>query len=306
MVSPDHRYQQIAADYLQALKDKKTVLVVSPTHAEAGRVTHEIRSQLRQAKKLGKEERAFTRLVAVKASEAERGQATTYRAGDVIQFHDNAKGGFTKGDRLVVTDPAAVPVSQAGKFSVYRPEAIALSKGDKIRFTGTVKTLGVEHKLYNGASKTVAGFTKDGNLKLDNGWIVSKDAGHFRSGFVETSFGSQGRTVQRVILAVSETSLPASNQEQMYVGASRAKQLMTLYTDNKAAVRSAVKRSSQKLVASDLLPKPAKAIDRTREAKKRQRRLSLINRVRAGWDAPTPAPVPQRQHEHEKDVSHGR
>ena len=81
---------------------------------------------------------------------------------------------------------------------------------------------------------------------------------------------------------------------------------MTLYTDNKAAVRSAVKRSSQKLAASDLLPKSTRAIDLTREAKKRQRRLSLINRVRAAFDAPTPAPVPQRHHEHERDRSYGR
>ena len=38
----------------------------------------------------------FTRLVDANASEAERGQALTYRPGDVIQFHQNAKGGFTK------------------------------------------------------------------------------------------------------------------------------------------------------------------------------------------------------------------
>jgi len=307
MVSPDHRYQQIAADYLQALKDKKSVLVVSPTHEEAGRVTHEIRSRLRQAGKLGKDERAFTRLVAVGGvSEAMLGLASTYRPGDVIQFHENAKGGFTKGDRLVVTDPAAVPLSEAAKFSLYRPETILLAKHDKIRFTGTVKTLDGEHKLYNGAGKTVAGFTKAGDIKLDNGWVVSKDAGHFRSGFVETSFGSQGRTVQRVILAVSETSLPASNQEQMYVGASRAKQLMTLYTDNKAAVRSAVKRSSQKLAAMDLAPKPGKVVDLKQERERRRKRLSLIQRVRAAWDAPKPARVPQRQHEHEREMSYGR
>ena len=83
---------------------------------------------------------------------------------------------------------------------------------------------------------------------------------------VETSFGSQGRTVQRVILAVADTSLPASNQQQMYVGASRAKQRMTLYTDNKAAVRSAVKRSSLKLAASDLLPQHRKAREEDRRA----------------------------------------
>ena len=41
------RYRQIAADYLQALDDKKSVLVVSPTHAEAGSITAAIRSELR-------------------------------------------------------------------------------------------------------------------------------------------------------------------------------------------------------------------------------------------------------------------
>ena len=51
------------------------------------------------------------------ASEAERGQATTYRPGDVLQFHQNAKGGFTKGDRLTVTDPAAVPLSSSRRNS---------------------------------------------------------------------------------------------------------------------------------------------------------------------------------------------
>ena len=48
---------------------------------------------LRDAGKLGGGRSGFTRLVAVNTSEAERGQATTYRPGDVIQFHENAKGG---------------------------------------------------------------------------------------------------------------------------------------------------------------------------------------------------------------------
>jgi ATP-dependent exoDNAse (exonuclease V) alpha subunit len=280
------------------------VLVVSPTHAEAARVTQEIRSQLRQAGKLGKEERTFTRLVAVgDVSEAMRGLATTYRPGDVIQFHENAKGGFTKGDRLIITDTAAVPLSEASKFSLYRPEQIGLSKDDKIRFTGTVKTLDGEHKLYNGAAKTVAEFTKDGNLKLDNGWVVSKDAGHFRSGFVETSFGSQGRTVKRVILAMAEASLPATNQEQMYVSASRAKEKMTLYTDNKAAVRSAVQRSSQKLAALDLVAKHRKAVDEARRLKQRKKRHAYVAMVRASYDAPH---QPQPPHQPERQMGNER
>ena len=293
------RYRQIAGDYLQALDDKKTVIVISPTHAEAARVTQEIRSQLRQAGKLGQEDRMFTRLVAANASEAQRGQAITYRPGDVIQFHQNGKG-FTKGDRLTVTDTGALPLSEASKFQLYRPDQIALSVGDKIRFTATVKTLDGKHKLSNGATKTVAGFTSAGNLKLDNGWVVSKDAGHFRSGFVETSFGSQGRTVQRALVAMAEESLPASNQEQMYVSASRAKERMTLYTDNKAAVRSAVQRSSQKLAATDLMPKHQRPAERIRQHQARQRRLWFIDRVRAAWQAV------QRRYQPEKEVSRGR
>ncbi len=293
----EDRYRQVAADYLQALADKKTVLVVSPTHAEAGKVTQEIRSQLRQAGRLGAEERIFARLVAVNASEAERGQATTYRPGDVIQFHQNAKG-FKKGDRLTISDPQAVPLSHAGKFSIYRPQALALASGDKIRFTGTVRTLDGKHKLGNGSTQIVAGFTPGGDIRLENGWVVGADAGHFRSGFVETSFGSQGRTVQRVLLAVAEDSLPATNQEQMYVGASRAKERMTLYTDNKAAVRAAVQRSSRKLAALDLPAKTQKAADRLRLFQRRQRRLALINRVRAASNTLHDQP--------DKQVSHGR
>ena len=79
-------------------------------------ITQEIRSQLRAAGKLGAEDHEFTRLVAVNASEPERGQATTFRPGDVLQFHQNAPG-FTKGERLSVTDPAAVPLEHAARSS---------------------------------------------------------------------------------------------------------------------------------------------------------------------------------------------
>jgi hypothetical protein len=88
----------------------------------------------------------------------------------------------------------------------------------------------------------------------------------------------------------------------MYVGASRAKQKMTLYTDNKAAVRKAVQRSSQKLAASDLLPKRGKAKDRMQEIQRRQKRLAYLNHVRAAWDAPMPPP----QIQPERQVDHGR
>ena len=300
------RYRHLAADYRQALDDRKTVLVVSPTHAEAKGITAAIRSELRQAGRLGTEEREFTRLVPVDSSEAERSQATTYRPGDVIQFHQNAKGGFTKGDRLTVADPASVPLEQAGKFSLYRPETIALAEGDRIRFTGNVKTTDGTHTLKNGMAHTVAGFTRQG-IELDNGWVIPGDAGHFRHGFVETSFGSQGRTVQRVILGMAAASIPAMNMEQLYVSASRAKEWIRLYTDDKADIREAVKRSSRKLAALDLpkrqepLFKPSDGMQRHME---RKRRHSVVNWMRAAWERVTGHR--EKQHERQADYGYGR
>jgi conjugative relaxase-like TrwC/TraI family protein len=304
------RNRHIAADYLQALDDRKSVLVVSPTHAESRSITAAIREELRAAKCIEGEDREFTRLVPVDATEAARGQAATYRVGDVIQFHQNAKGGYVKGDRLTVTSPSAVPLSEAARFSLYRPEKIALAEGDKLRFTATVKTLDGEHTIKNGAVRSVAEITPGGNLRLDNGWLVGKDAGHFRHGYVETSFGSQGRTVDRVILGMSTASMGAMNMEQLYVSASRAKEWIRLYTDSKADIREAVQRSSQKLAALDL-PKPKADVghwDGLQQHMERRKRLGLIHRMRSAWDRVRPGREKQkdRQNERQADYGHGR
>lgn len=263
------RYRHAASDYVAAVDEGKSVIAISPTHAEAGQLTQEIRSQLRDAGKLATDEVEFTRLVAVNASEAERERPETYRPGDVIQFHQNASG-YVKGQRLTVTDPTKLPLSQAARFSLYRPEEIALSVGDKLRFTGTVKTRDGEHTLKNGTVRTVADITPGGNLRLDNGWLISKDAGHFRHGFVETSFGAQGRTTKRAIVCVSSQSLPASNQEMAYVASSRASEGMRFYTDDRQAVMDAIQDSSQKLLALDVAPANADAQRQEMEARKRR------------------------------------
>jgi conjugative relaxase-like TrwC/TraI family protein len=291
----DARAQAIATDYTQAVAGGKSVLVVSPTHAEAASITAAIRGQLREAGKLATAEHAFTRLVNTNASEAERGQALTYRPGDVIQFHQNAKG-FNKGDRLVVSDPAAVPIGMADKFSVYRPETIALAVGDRIRFTGTV-TAKDGSKLKNGANHSVAEITSGGNIRLDNGKVIAGDAGHFRYGFVDTSFASQGKTVKRVILGMSSRSLPATNMEQLYVSASRGKESVTLYTDDKAAVASAIGHSSQKLAALDLRS------DRQKDDQRRRLEEDRLHQLRVAVHAYVPAAI--ISHEPQKEVSYG-
>jgi conjugative relaxase-like TrwC/TraI family protein len=89
MPNSQERYARMAADYVEALGGGTKwngVLVIAPTHHEAGCVTQEIRARLRDRGRLSGEEREFIRLVPVEASEAERGLASAYHAGDIIQF----------------------------------------------------------------------------------------------------------------------------------------------------------------------------------------------------------------------------
>ena len=315
--SEAERCEAIAADYLKALAGGETALVVSPTHKEAAAITAAIRSGLREAGTISGEERRFLRLVAADASVAERGLAQTYRPGDVLQFHQNAKGGYKSGQKLLVGDVDGVPLSEASKFQLYRPESIGLAVGDRIRFTASVRTLDGGHKFTNGDTATVAGFDREGNIRLAGGKVVGKDAGHFRHAFVETSFGSQGQTVKRVILGMSSHSTGAMNAEQLYVSATRGKKSVTVYTDDKESVREAVQRSSQKLLASDLRTRPAKPNDWLsrprdwRKDKERKRRHEWFDRLRQAlrrrFEPSSKRPEPTRRHtERTEDRGFGR
>jgi conjugative relaxase-like TrwC/TraI family protein len=291
-VKEGDRNHAIASDYLQALKDGKEwdqVLVISPTHAEGGRITETIRQLLRREGRLSGAERVFTRLVAANLTEAERGDAKNYRPGevDVLQFHQNATG-YRSGQRVAVgnVDPSSLPIGQAAKFQTYRAETIAVAAGDVIRFTAGGKTADGKHRLNNGAAYKVGGFTSSGDIRLDNGWVVSRDFGHFRHGYVETSFGSQGKTVHRVIIGQSSQSFPASNMEQIYVSASRAREMVRLYTDDKQELRDAISRSSAKLAAEDLVSVQAPTQRKWwQQQRNRMQRMALLSRTRAAFAA---------------------
>jgi hypothetical protein len=71
-------------------------------------------------------------------------------------------------------------------------------------------------------------------------------------GYVDTSYKSQGKTVDRVFIATGSESLPATNQQQYYVSASRGREMAKLYVDSKEDVRDAIARTGQRLSAVEL------------------------------------------------------
>ena len=59
--------------------------------------------------------------------------------------------------------------------------------------------------------------------------MVGKEFGHLAHGYVTTSHASQGKTVDRVLIAMGSESRPAINAEQFYVSVSRGRDQATVY-----------------------------------------------------------------------------
>jgi hypothetical protein len=138
-----------------------------------------------------------------------------------------------------------------------------LVPGDKIRITQNGFTSDSKHRLNNGAVYQLKGFTKTGELKLTNGWVVGRDYGNLAHGYCQTSYVAQSKTVDRVFVAQSAASLGASFAEQFYVSVSRARDSVAVYTDDKARLAEAIQSSGARMTAHELLklPVPANTID---------------------------------------------
>jgi hypothetical protein len=144
---------------------------------------------------------------------------------------------------------------------------------------------------------------------LPNGIVLPKDYGGLAHGYVLTSHASQGKTVDKVLLALGSESLVAANREQFYVSVSRGREGVRLYTDDKAAMMDAVQDSSARLSATELMqstsvqPAHKSAIaDRVFETRQLKRRYNLRRERIAGHDL-----IHAIRHQQQKEASdHGK
>ena len=257
------RDQQLADAYLASAAEKKkngdqkTALVVSPTHAEADRITEAIRSDLKAQGKLGNE-RMVDVWVPSRLTDPQKADATEYDQGDLIQFHQNAPG-HTKGSRLIVGEGVKPPIELANRFEVYRPGQLAVGVGDRVRITAGGKTKDGTHPLRNGSLMTVQGFTKRGDIVVDHGWVIDREFGHLSQGYCVTSHASQGVTVDKIFIGVSAESFPATFQRTAYVAITRGREQALIFTDDKTELLRAVHREDEPLSAMDISKSPEKS-----------------------------------------------
>lgn len=257
---PFDRNRRLVGDYLDAIATRKangqavSAIIIAPTHREGEAVTADVRAGLKEAGKLGENDRVFSSLIPLHWTKAEREDAGRYHGTEVAQFSRNS-GKFKAGQRV----PAAGALSAEGKakpqhFAVFAPGEIHLAAGDRIRITAGGRSKDGRHSLDNGAMYSIDGFTKAGDIRLSNGWVLDRSFGHIAHGYTMTSFAAQGRTVDRVLISMGRESLPAINAEQVYVSVSRGRSKASVYTNMSPVVlRDAVRRPQARVAAVDLM-----------------------------------------------------
>lgn len=269
---PDgNRYEMLAEAYLATIREKKgdgkfkSALAVSPTWAEAARITSALRLALKAQGKIG-EERTIDTWIPAHLTTAEKGDATNYQTNDLLAFHQNAPG-YRNGARVVVSEGMKLPLEFAERFEVYRPAQLEVGIGDRIRITKNGVTRDRKHKLRNGGIFAVEGFTPRGDLIIDDGWVIAKDQCHVGMGYAVSAESSQGRNVDRVLVGISSESFAAANQRRFGVPVTRGKEQVLIFTDDKQGLLKAAQKADEPMSATEL-------------AELRTRKLPLRQRLR--------------------------
>jgi conjugative relaxase-like TrwC/TraI family protein len=309
-VADGERYQQLAGAYLAATRETKpggehkSAIVVSPTHAEAAKITATIRASLQAEGKLGKEH-IMAAWAPAHLTDAQKADATNVNPGDLLQFHQHAPG-HKRGSRLVVAGGEKLPVQHADRFEVYRPVQLPLAVGDRVRVTANGKTADGKHRISNGAIYTVKGFTPQGDVIVDRGWVIDKEFGHLAHGYVVTSHTSQGKTVDKVFVGLSSQSYPATTERTAYVALTRGKEQAVVFTDDKHELLRVTQREDEPMSATELAERTAKKKkptlrDRLRKHLANLRRLTKTfertREPRRPEKQPTPTFAREKHHE---------
>lgn len=272
------RFERLAEKYVETLAQGRSVLAVAPTHAEAGTATAHIRHALKQAQRLGADEREVIHHRNLQWTEAEKMDVSKYREGQKLFFH-KAGNGVRCGAWLEVTERSerhllvrdgsgkvqVFTPAKPDRFSVYTAEPVQFAPGDTVRFTQNL-TLGNGKRINSGSMYRLQKFSPhDGALVLSplddkedkRTFRVPQKTYLMTHGYVVTSHASQGRTVNTVLISEGTASLRAASLQQAYVSASRGNTEVHWYTDDKQALREAIARSAERVSASELAEKAA-------------------------------------------------
>ncbi len=253
---------ELANAYVDLAAKRESAIVVSQTRAEIDEVNERIRGALRQRGLLAGVEERVTSLRQVDLTTAQKNDQRYYPADHIVVFNQNI-GRCQRGDigrlrgilkRGVVIDSGpslhVIKAEDLDAISVCRPAELTLCRGDRIQLKANALT-STGARLANGEIVMVSKIKRSGDIVLHDGRILPASYRQFVRGYAVTSYGSQGKTVDHVLLADSACRA-ATNSQQWYVSISRGRRSVRIFTPDKAELRKHIGRSGDRGLALSL------------------------------------------------------
>ncbi len=258
--------------YIHDIKNgKKDTVVIASTNRDRKILNQKIKAELVKRGQL-EQGRDHTVLSSHNVPAEKAGLASSYQEGQIIQANKSIPGlkAGRSGKVVGINHHRNTLTVQAGnnrqiidigrdhsRLSVYNPETVNLSRGDRIIFGKNDRKLGVR----NGQIGTINSVDSRGNITVRIGRkkvsfsLNDKQPGsssltykHIDHAYAVTAHKSQGATVDNVIWYA-----PTKNRQDRrldkriaYVVSTRAKKGFTILTDNKKTLRAAVTKEHDK------------------------------------------------------------
>jgi ATP-dependent exoDNAse (exonuclease V) alpha subunit len=285
-------------DYIDAIKDEKLALVICPTHEHGEKVTNAIRTRLKEEGFIGKKEIAATRYRNMNLTPAQKTDWRNFDTGVIVQFNQNRKG-VQRGSvwKVAAATETGVTISDSkGKllslalekteqFDLYREQQLLLAKGDKVQITRN----GFDRekkRLNNGDVFDVQSVSVKGDIVLLNKnslatYRINKDFGNITHAHCVTSHASQGATVDEIFIAQHSATFPASDAKQFYVSVSRAREKVSVYTDDKEELLYHVSETGDRQSAMELVKAKPSHDEHVQQVQMEMQRMQQIERLDA-------------------------
>ncbi len=260
--SPGDQADRLAAEYLALTSSGAPAVVVSQTWSEVHRVNERIRDALKSRGLLGTGDTMVQALDRLDLTTAQKRDQRFYPPEAVVVFNRKVRQAEAgKTGKLAAVLPDAVLVETEGRLvrvanrmldhiTVSLPRDIPLSSGDRLCLKAN-RTLPCGAKVTNGELATVKSVKTGGEIELTDGRILNRGYREFLPGYAVTSYGSQGKTVDYVLISDSG-SRPATNAQQWYVSISRGRKGIRIFTTDKEQLRENILATGHRPLAVDL------------------------------------------------------
>ena len=250
--------------------ERRKTLVITPSNADRHKLNQLTRAGLQKQGVLSARQLDTTILVGRDLTKAAARDPAQYRAGDVIRFGRSGDRRIDRGAYLSVlsADPSSPTLrlraadgreidwkpSRADRVEVYELERRALAAGDLIRWTRNDNDRG----RYNAELAQVLSIQPEEQTAqvLVHGRVqtieLDRDR-HWEHAYVSTVHAAQGRTADRLFLHLDTSQGHLLGHESWYVGISRARSELRIFTDDAAKLPPGIARSLEQESALEVL-----------------------------------------------------